>query len=428
MRRHVIIAALVVFPLLVGAGAASPQPDPVCAICGDRLETLDPDRNLSVGHTTVTVEVDDDGSADWRLTGELRNASAAAYYRDHTDELTAAARAKLTDPGNDRPPADTVSNVDAWVDDTGVLVVRFTQAGFAEERLGGVLFSAYLHEDSTAWIQLTADRLVVEPPDGYELTNAPTGAESVPYRAVWESDEFYGAHLVMAPDDGAATNLATRLVLAREAAPNVLVSLGLLLPGALLLVPLAIATGQFAGRLPRHHRGPELIVGAGLLLVVAGLPGPSWPLVALGSVGVVAGGLARSDRARARLTAPVHWMAVVGLVLVTVGFAFSLVAPLWVWGPAAAFWRGLVWAAFALPAALMLPYGIALESGRGRYWPWLSGASLLVVGLAFSDPTGPPGTFAGLFAIFALVGAGVSALVGLPLCWLGRQCLRRDPS
>lgn len=426
MRRHVIIAALVVFPLLIGAGAASPQPDPVCVLCGDRLETLTADRNLSVDRTTVTIEIDDDGSADWRLTGELQNASAIDYYREHPDELTAAARAVLTDPTNDRPPGGAVSNVEAGVDDAGVLVVRFTQAGFAEERVGGVLFSAYLYEDSTAWIQLTADELVVVPPDGYEFTNAPQGAERLPYRAVWASNDFSEAYLVMATEDDAATNLATRLVLGRQAAPNVLVSIGLVLPGALLLVLLAREAGRLAGRLPRHSRGAELVAGGGALLFVFGLADPTWPLLALGGVGVAAGGLARSGRLADRFDEPTHSVAIVAVVLGIVGFAFSLVSPLWIWGPTEALWRGFVVASFALPAALMLPYGVAIADDRGRHWPWLAGAALLFVALASSDPTRPPGTFAGLFAVFALVGAGVSALVGLPLCWLGRQFIAGD--
>lgn len=426
MRRRAVLAALLVLPLLAMGAAASPQPVPVCVICGDRMDTLNNDRDLSVGHTTVTIEVATDGSADWRLTGELENLSSAAYYREHPDELEAAARAALTEPGNDRPAAESISNVNAWVDDEGRLVVRFTQTGFAERRAGGVLFSDYLFEDSTAWMQLAADRLVVEPPEFHRLTNAPAGAEGVPYRAAWGPNDFHGAYLVMAEDDGAATNLATRLVLARQAAPNVLVALGLALPGALLLVPLGAWMGQLAGREPVHPRGPDLVAGGGALVFVFGLAEPTWPLLALGGVGVVGGGLARSDWARARLTEPAHWAASIGLVLAVVGFAFSLVEPLWIRGPTAAFWRGIVLAGFALPAALLLPYGVALERGRGRRWLVLASASLLLVSLVFRDPTRPPGTFAGLFAVFGMVGAAASAALGLPLCWLGRQFVGPD--
>lgn len=197
-RGTAVVPTLVVIAMaaaIVPPAAASPQPTPVCPVCGQTFHE-------NVTATDATLQVQGDGDVRWHVENELADPTASRWR-----ENGAAARVRVEEEltRSFGPPYDPESLEVSVEGDT--LVVGFVDRSAARQRLG-VLVLPYLHgEGVQARYVVNADEFVVEGPAGHRVVNEPAGATVEDGRAVWRGvaagdERMDGGELWTAPEPG----------------------------------------------------------------------------------------------------------------------------------------------------------------------------------------------------------------------------------
>ncbi|EMA27694.1 hypothetical protein [Haloarcula japonica] len=169
--HHLALLCLVCASLLctaIPAGAA-PPPRPLCDACGDSFESTAESHGVSVTvtHSNATVSVNNNGSATWVVHNQLSSTEGTARLRANESLRTAIA---------DRAMWDT-ELLSANVSGDGVITLRYREADFAQQSVGGTVRTgefteAYGYRNLDG---LGADRLVVVAPDGMRIGRAIDG-------------------------------------------------------------------------------------------------------------------------------------------------------------------------------------------------------------------------------------------------------------
>ncbi|MFB6302868.1 MAG: hypothetical protein ABEH78_08420 [Haloferacaceae archaeon] len=438
-RAPAIVAFLVAVALLVPAVAvASPQPTPVCGACGSGLAGPDADvpalDDLRVSRSRATVRIHPDGSATWRVTNRLANASAAAYLRTHPDERERLVRDALSYSTVEDPFRNLSTAMDGRT-----LVIRFADPSAARRLPGDVLVVEYLHSRGyDSWPVLTADRLAVVGPEGTTVTNDPPGARVSGRTAVWRGNASVplyeaprvGSDAYVAYADGGPTaGIRTAVALAVATAPIVVeVTATTLLPplvlAAVLLGGLALGGRRLlaSDRLPARRSVAAGVAGLGALAVVVGALGGRVPaldaprsVAGLGLVYLFVGGLVYR-----RGATPSREFLATGV---------AALAVVWLWLAATlpgeyvtrseAVRRGLEAVARLFPFVLLPALGMTAAAGNRRRTAL---AALVVAGgflvgeLSVVPPTQRP---FGLVIVFLVAYAVALVVAGAPLFLLG---------
>jgi len=170
--HYLALLCLVCAPLLVTAmpAGAAPPPRPLCDACGDSFESTTESHGVSVTvtHSNATVAVNTNGSATWVVHNRLSDSDGVTRLRANGSLRTAIA---------DRAMWDT-ELLNANVSGDGVITLRYREADFAEQSVGGAVRTgefteAYGYRNLDG---LGADRLVVVAPDGMRVGRAIDGA------------------------------------------------------------------------------------------------------------------------------------------------------------------------------------------------------------------------------------------------------------
>lgn len=448
MRRPAITLALLLVlagTLSVGA-TASPQPRPVCGVCGgglvlaaDETDTL---RGLTVERSVATIQVHDDGSATWRVTTRIGNASAISHLNDDPDAVDRLVRDALGYGTVERPHRNISASIDG-----ATIRVRFTDPDAARRMPGDVLIVEYLHARGyDTWPVIAADRLTIVGPAGTTVTNDPPGARVEGRTATWEGNASVplyeaprverDAYVAFAAADGAA-GLRTTLAIALATAPIVVGVLGSIhLPPLLLLALGLLAVIAIGRRVLRSsavdtHREVAIgVAGLGGLAVVTLALGAVLPLfegnrwvLELGGLYLALGGIAYWRGARTRVR---ELVAAGLLVQVAVVLALAVTLPSEYTTQSEALRRGVHEAVRLLPLLAMPVLGAAAVGGDRRR---TAGGLLVVLGafvvaeLSVVWPTQRP--FGLVVVLFAAGAAGV-VLLGSPLFLLGGVTRRSD--
>lgn len=434
-----LIVLLVVTTGLAASVTASPQPTPVCGVCGGGLvfgtAGTDALRGLTVEESTATIRVHEDGSATWDVTNHVGNESAVSYLHEHPaalDRLVAEALEYSTVEGPFR-------NVSATIDGDRVHI-RFEDPTAARRMPGGVMVVDYLHTRGyDSWPVVTADRLTIVGPAGTTVTNNPPGARVDGRNATWHGNAsvpLYEAPsverdaYVTFAEDGLGVGLWTTLDVALATAPIVvavltethLAPLGLLGLGLLAIT----AVGRLVFRrwtLPDTRRVGLGVAGLGALAFVPVVLGEVLPQLAghrwvleLGVVYLTLGVVAYWRGSESQLG---HAIAAGLLALVGIGLAHAFTLPGEYLTRAEALRSGLNAAILLLPVLAMLVLGATVADGNRR---GVVGGILAVLGafllaeLTIVWPTQRP---FGLVVIVFLAGAAAVVLLGLPMVLLG---------
>lgn len=439
MRRSALPLVLLLVAVLAVPAAASPQPTPVCQLCGSAFENAagEAGADATVTNSTVLVQVHDDGSATWTVRNRLADATP---FREDSALLNRTAR-RLIDGQYGHPEGGTL--VSARTDgDVVVLTVRDDDAA---TRRAGLLVVDYLHDEGyEPWYHVNADRFTIRGPADTVVTNTPDSGTVDGRSVAWdgntggelyESADLEGSpYVVFGPDDTTATQIRTAAAVALATAPIVFRGVqsflvwqtalfALALAGVVALLrsrPRSVAVNRLAAAL--------VLLGALGAAVPAFTHGPGWvtgpPLLAVG-VGL----LALTPRTRALLrTARGQMLAALGVLAgsfaLLVG-VHAVTAPSRV-TPAALALRAT---ALAFPLAAMLPLGAVLDAARGRLLRWgaLAVVAFAAVPVAVVGLVDPPGGLAGgLYALFLFGAAVVGPLLGALLIVLGRSLVSRE--
>ncbi|WP_367175133.1 hypothetical protein [Haloarcula rubripromontorii] len=171
-RHHLALLCLVCTSLLciaVPAGAA-PPPRPLCDACGDSFESTAESHGVSVAvtHSNATVTVDNNGSATWVVHNRLSSTEGTTQLRENESLRAAIADRAMWD----------AALLSANVSGDGVITLRYREADFAEQSIGGTVRTgefteAYGYRNLDG---LGADRLVVVAPDGMRVGRPIDGA------------------------------------------------------------------------------------------------------------------------------------------------------------------------------------------------------------------------------------------------------------
>lgn len=168
------LAALALLTVLAGGlVAASPQPTPVCPVCGETFHE-------NVTATTATLSMEADGDVRWHVENEVAEPTATEWREnpERAQNLAADAVDWTYQPPYD-PSSPTVDVAD------GTVTISFVDRGAARQRLG-VLVLPYLHGEGgePRWV-INADRFVVAAPPGDRILHNPAFADVEDDRAVW---------------------------------------------------------------------------------------------------------------------------------------------------------------------------------------------------------------------------------------------------
>ena len=186
LRATVAILAVVLLAAVAGLAlpaTASPQPSPVCPVCGQSFHE-------NVTATDAALQVQGDGDVRWRIENEVRDPTATDWGENRT-----AVQRLVADrlDRRSRPPYDPVGVEVELRGDT--LVIEFVDRGAARQRFG-LLVLPYLHgEGVQARYVINADEFVVEAPAGQRPVNEPAGADVANDRVVWRGTAATGERM-----------------------------------------------------------------------------------------------------------------------------------------------------------------------------------------------------------------------------------------
>lgn len=416
-----LVAALVV---TVAPGVAAPPPRPLCDACGDSFEATAEAHGveLTVERSTATVSVRENGSATWVVRNRLGDSPGVERLRSNASLRTEIA---------DRAMWNT-EFLDANVSSEGVLTMRYREADFASQSVGGVLYSgeftaAYGYRNLDG---LGADRLAVVAPDGTQVGwTVSGGVVSDDGRRMTLTDLDDEGFVTFVPRDATLGPLWSLLAVGSVVAPafvtNALV--GVVLPTAAfaLLLGVGVAALPRFGPVAEYVRdapGRVLTVGGALMAValLAGgglslLGGASAPLFGVAVTFAVFGVALSRSAVRERAG---YRTLVAGAILGALLAAGSAVAV------AVAFeQRGMTYSLltslpFLVPVFALLPAGYAV--GRKDHLLALGTAAVgfalpMVLRTSLVSPTGVR-PFVVVFAVAYAVGV---VAVGVPLLVVG---------
>lgn len=295
--RIVLLALLAVAVLSAASATASPRPVDVCQPCGDRFAShlgRETGTETEFTRSVANVEVRQDGTGVWTIRNELANASAAAYLREHPDELRAVA-----EHGFSVHDAELQS---ARITDGDVVVLEYRMPGFAT-RTAGVWRVDYFREQPGAYVyyRLGADELTVVGPEGTRVTSGMPGGTADGNRLTTTEyrDQGDGSFVVFAPDDDPLAAGATWAAIWQAVGGVVLRNAVLLvvIPGA-VLAGLAwgcnrLAAGGYldAGREPARNVA-GLVIGLGLVVAALSTPAAEAAVFGVANPWGVVGGVA----------------------------------------------------------------------------------------------------------------------------------------
>lgn len=462
MRQLVPVFVLLVVAGSAGVGlaGASPQPAPVCSVCGPAFENAAERHgvDVSVERSTAVIEVHENETATWTIENEL--SGGAEQFREEPRILERTAR----NPAHDLVPADP-ELVSAGMDGD-VAVLTYEEVG-AVERHAGLLVYTGLEHDGWESYYLTVDELVVRGPDGTVVTNDPEGGkvdssgagelagsgtdEGGGSAAIWHGDGSVGHYheaprfderplVVFGPGDAAgsvATDVRTVAALGLSVLPQVVSNLQrfffvqTLVFAGVLAGPIIVLRKE-APRTDVHILG-GLLVAIGIL-GVASASVAGYVLLPPSLLALLAGFVGLSHRARTALAAP-HRLALAGGGLLVAVFAVQVAVYA---SPAQGLFshRGiqdpvltsLEGTALVVPLAALLPLGAAALGERRRLLGWwaLTTASFAFVPAVVVNVTEPVTGLTGLATIVLLLVAVALPIVGSPMLALG--CVLTKPT
>lgn len=434
MRRsaQALLTLLLVSSIALPA-LASPQPTPVCGTCGAGFELAleREDIDATVTASTAEVQVHDDGSATWRVTNQLANASTAAELEDDPTALREAVGYALQRGTVEGP----FENVSARVENRTV-VVTFRDRYATTETPGGIQILDYFHTRGyDSWPVLTADRISVVGPDGTVVTNDPPGATVSGRNATWtgnasaptwdaprvDSDAY-----VAFGERGAATPALTVLGIALATLPIVVDVVGSVHAPPLLLLGLVLAGSTAATRALGSRVGTRRVAVASVGLGAVALAWsvsvgsvffgtePSALAIGFGGAALAMGGLALASD-RGRQPKQFAGAGVLALVFAAVVAVVTLPADY----PTARAVEQAGRVILLLPLAVAPLLGAAITTGSTREaagWWLLALVGFFLGELALVAPTQRPfGAVVFMLGAYAL-GAG---LLALPFLLLG---------
>ena len=214
----VLLALFAAIAPAVGVATASPPPQELCGVCGDRLERTAEDAGvpLTVEHSTATILVDADGTGHWHARVGLSPAGA------ETLAANATRRERVVRETLDRRTVvDDLSNLSTRVEND-TLVVDF-EAPVATSRRAGVTLVAFAPAEGVEGsVTVVADRLTVRGPEGTVATHVPAGARVDDRSVVWVEGGWFGTgpELAFAASGGPVGDLATSVALVLDAASH----------------------------------------------------------------------------------------------------------------------------------------------------------------------------------------------------------------
>lgn len=430
--RFALLGVLAI-ALLATAGAASPQPSPICGFCSTDFENTAEQHgvNATVVESTVVVQVHEDGAATWTVRNRLGQGAAA--FREDPALLERVAR-EMTEfsPGVTEDPSFQSAEVDGET-----VVLTYHDAG-AAERHAGKLVVDYLHHDGrNQWYIVDADEFTIRGPPGTTVTNDPASGtvdgRSVTWRGTTEEPIYEAPTLEAYPyvvfgDDGSAlASAGTTAALASATAPLVVGRATSFVPfqSGLFAVMLGLVGWLVRGWGPSVY--PRKV---GLVLVALGASGgvAAAAVYGPGSVpgpavfAVLLGGLVVHPRSRRHLRTPRRQALAAAAALVLTWAVLAMVyAGVETYNVAGG--SAVTSTALALPFAAMVPLGGAIDGDRRRVVPWGGVALLAFVAMvvSFADLAGP---LSGLGGGILIIGSGLAAfaipVVGAVVLLLGR--------
>ncbi|WP_415380830.1 hypothetical protein [Halosimplex sp. TS25] len=275
-RRPVLLVALLLVCSLgaavsVGPATGAPPPEAVCGVCGDGFESAAADAGvpLTVERGAATIDVRGNGTGHWharvRIDGDAAGRlEANETLREQVVRASLDRRTVVDDPRNLRTSVEN---------DT--LVVDFDAADVAHEGLGGVVFVDLLDPRTRrSGLDLEADELRIEGPNGTVVSRAPASGTVDGGAVVWRSEDvdpgLWGdTRLAFAPSNDPSARALTTLGFVAFgvglAEPSTLV-LGV--APALALGVLFLVVGRWGGELPTvdPSRLGKAIAGGGAVV------------------------------------------------------------------------------------------------------------------------------------------------------------------
>jgi len=430
-RRLALVAAaiLVFLPVVaaVGPATAAPPPQELCGVCGPEFEYEAAERGvpLTVEDSTATIDIDRSGTGHWHARVRTDDESA--------DRLAANAtlreRVVTETYAHGRTVVDDPRNLQTRVEND-TLVVDFDVSSVAHRGVGGVVLVDVLDPRTRrSIIQIGADELRIDGPNGTAVTRAPAGATVEHGSVVWRPDDP-GIGL---SGDSSVAFAATDGPLAQSATTVAFVGYGFTFAGP--VVPLGVAPALAFGTavLGLRRWGSTLpsldgvsvatvCVGTAAVIAAVGAVSTVWPVVLEPSIAqavaafaslfaLVAGGALVLDSPSPRVA--LGWTLAASAVVAAVASAVSVVA-----------FRA---ALLSVPAALWFPLGRAHR--RDPLVTRIVVSALVLAPFGAAALFGTPRSL-----LYALLGSLVTTLpwaagtvlFGVPLYLLGRGLDRDD--
>ena len=425
--HHLALLCLVCVSLLCTAMpvGAAPPPRPLCDACGDTFESTAESHGVSVTvtHSNATVAVNNNGTATWVVHNRLSNAEGVARLRANESLRTAIA---------DRAMWDT-ELLSANVSGDGVITLRYREADFAQQSVGGTVRTgefteAYGYRNLDG---LGADRLVVVAPDGMRVERAIDGATvSDDGQRMTLTELNDGRIVTFVPRDTAVGPLLSLLAVGALLGPVMAVKAlaYTTLPAAVFTLLIGAAAGGVARLdwdLKRVRDSAGIVfAGVGALATVLSLLGATGVLRLGGIAAPLFGGgtalficgIALSQR---RVRERTSYRTVVGGAVVGAGIALGVTiaaAPMVVGD-------GFTFPVSALlvlgPAFVLLPAGYAVGHGNHRLALKTAAIGFVLSVLPVLPILPAPFGLGVLFIPIATASAAAVAVAGLPLFLAG---------
>ena len=418
------VSLAVALVVAVAPGVAAPPPRPLCDACGDSFEATAAAHGVgvTVERSTATVSVRENGSATWVVRNRLGDSSGAERLRSN-----ASLQAEI----GDRAMWDT-EFLSANVSPEGVLTMRYREADFASQSVGGALYSGeftreygYRNLDG-----LGADHLVVVAPDGkqvgWTVSGGTTSEDGRRMTLTRLDDEGF---VTFVPRDAALGPLWSLLAVGSVVAPvfvtNALV--GVVLPTAAFALLLGVAIAalpQFGPVAELVRNAPERVLTvSGALMAVALLAagglsllgGASAPLFGI-AVAFVAFGVALSRPAvRERASYRTLVAGAVAGTLLAAGSTVAVAVAFRQYGVTYALLDGLP---FLAPVFALLPAGYAVGRNDRRLALGIAAVGFALPMILRASLTSPTGVRPFL-VVFAVAYAAGITVVGAPLLVVG---------
>jgi hypothetical protein len=433
-----VVVALLLVGTLAGPALASPQPDAVCDVCGEKYERAATELgvNVTVTHSTAEVRLYANGTTAWVVHNRLTPESADRLRESPNGPETVTRAAFETYPAG---PVDDPTSV-ATVFDDRTVTIRYRDDAPVSQSFGVTVLEYFDTNGYDYWYVVNADELRVVGPEGTHVTNHPANADVDGRTVTWRGDssELWGGtdlydgdgRIAFADADASAPALRTTGALWADTLPIYLDNL------RSFLVPTVLVAGVLS------------LAGLGVVRRVSDRIVPRQAGRAIGAVGTVGAVVAVGAGVATDALGNAGWWVAGATVFATAGWV-TAERPAWVETPGRAAVTGLgscvvgVLAAtpvfvFAGPPGgrpllgglarilvILLPLGLApaagLLAGRAGHRSLLAGwGALLATFTVAAASVIPVATRPfGLLIFVLLIGALVGAVLATPLAALG---------